>query len=139
MTALSTLRAAPLALGALIAAPIGAVAEPFPSDFLSGTYSSEEGCASGVNHTRDDGVTYLDASGLSAIEYTCEFLHVFGIPESRGFVAVTACSAPGEMIPETLLVRDLVNLPGAAEPATEVGVVYQGAYEETRFWRCAAE
>ncbi len=127
----------------LLAAPLllanAAFAETMPSDFLSGVYSSEETCASGVNHLRDDGVTYLDASGLSAIEYNCEFLHYFGVPDSRAFIAITACSAPGELIPETILVRDQINGPDATDPSEEVTVLYQGSMEEQTFWRCKAE
>lgn len=129
----------PFAIGLFAISVSAAVAEELPSDFLVGTYSTEEGCASGVNHLRDDGVMYLDADGLSAIEYSCEFLHYFGVPQSRAFVAITACSAPGELTPETILVRDPVNGPTVSAPAEEVILVHQGEVEEHRFWRCKGE
>ncbi len=129
----ATVFAVPLLLASV------AAAESLPSDFLNGVYSSEEACASGINHLRDDGVTYLDESGLSAIEYNCEFLHYFGVPDSRAFIAITACSAPGELIPETILVRDQINGPDATDPSEEVTVLYQGSMEEQTFWRCKAE
>lgn len=131
------------ALAALLAAaPLAGLAQAqtdaFPADFLEGVYSSEDSCASGVDLMRDDGVTYLDDSGLQAIEYNCAFLHFHGVPEVRAFIAITACSAPGELTPETILVRDLENIPGeGVPPAERVGVVYQGRGEvETVFHRC---
>lgn len=140
----TTLRIVALATG-LLASVAGAPAqaddrEPFPSDFLKGVYSSEPACASGVDRFRDDAVMYLDADGLTAIEYFCEFLTFHDVPDVRAFIAVTACSAPGELTPELVMVRDVVN-GGSTEdtPAETVGVVFQGTPEETVFHRCAGE
>lgn len=130
-----------LVLGAAMAAILSATGaaqaeDPFPSDFLEGVYSSEPGCASGYEPMRDGAITYLTADGLSAIEYLCEFLRYDGVSGGRGFVAITACSAPGEMTPELILVRALSPADG---PAEQVEVLYHGEVEPTVFHHCPAK
>jgi hypothetical protein len=97
------------------------------ADFITGTYSSKEGCDALAKHEEGKGdYLFLTAKGINGYQLSCEFVNVFPRAQQPGAVAVTFCDEPGFSHPELISLKPSgqdsidVNLPDT--PYSDEGV-----------------
>jgi hypothetical protein len=123
-----------LAMTAVLALGAGG-APAAAADFISGTYSTAEGCAAlaegGADSEEGASALVLTSKGLAGYEISCEFVNVYARAELPGWVAVAFCEEPGLSSPELFSIMPLdserlqVSTPSFSEAEGGLGGEYQ--------------
>lgn len=117
-------RAGLLALALLM--PVSAEA----ADFISGTYSTEDGCKAMMTNQAKGNYLYLKADGITGDELQCDFLSVAARSAKPGWVATTLCEEPTISYPElvSIVPREDGRLQVAASQIADVDL--SGFYQQ---------
>lgn len=126
-------RLAACALAAFFAGASPASADPF----ISGVYSSEEGCPSADIHSKGE-PTLIREGNLEAIEYYCEFVEVRSVFDGRGWLIDAVCNEPGFFFPQQMVVM-AEESDGAGPTVLRMSDGGGAEHQDNRFHRCPAD
>jgi len=104
------------------------------ADFISGTYSTEDGCQAMAKKEAQGEYLYLKASGVTGDQFQCDFLSVASRASKPGWVATALCQEPTISYPELVSIVPLEDgrLQVAASQIADIDV--SGDYQ-----KCSAE
>ena len=107
-----------------------AAASPFPD----GLFSNQAGCPTTDIHAESQ-PTLLNARGMEAIEWNCEFVEIRPVYDGIGWLIDAVCNEPGEYYPQQIVV--VADDGDSKSPGRlRVSDGGQGAPSSSHFHRC---
>ena len=75
--------------------------------FITGTYSTPDGCDALAQNDKQSDALYLTATGITGGEFHCDFVNVAARSGDPGWVATALCEEPGLSYPELISILPL--------------------------------